>query len=273
MRLLAMILSAVSGQAPPQTTLAPIPMQPTSQWSLEYDENSCILSRAFGDGPARIQLAIRTTPFNPETELVVISGQSVASDSAGTGSITLDEAASPLEARYVAALSKTGENHVAVMSLNKITAETIIASTTLRVDFPGRPSRRFSLRGSKGVVTALNGCSDDLMKSWGIDPIAEKSIVTPAVPINAEGDWIRYTDYPDIATRQRRGGATTILWTIETNGKARDCRVIKPSGWVDLDRAACAAIQQRARYKPAMDQNGMPVVSHKARKVSWLIPN
>ncbi len=64
-----------------------------------------------------------------------------------------------------------------------------------------------------------------------------------------------------------------IGWTIGTDGRAVDCRVLKTSGVPDLDQASCRALVKRARYRPALDAMGKPVESYGTRNVQWLLPH
>ncbi|MBY8823214.1 TonB family protein [Sphingomonas colocasiae] len=92
---------------------------------------------------------------------------------------------------------------------------------------------------------------------------------------SAKGDparWITNDDYPVAAIRARAEGVSSIAWTIDVDGRAIDCKVVRSSGNADLDAAACAALTRRARYSPALDEAGDPVRSTGQRDVGWKLP-
>jgi protein TonB len=58
----------------------------------------------------------------------------------------------------------------------------------------------------------------------------------------------------------RRAQATVeVSFVVRTNGLADQCRVIVPSGNQEVDRATCRLIQQRFRFRPALDAAGRPI--------------
>lgn len=92
----------------------------------------------------------------------------------------------------------------------------------------------------------------------------------------AKGDparWITNDDYPPSAIRAGAQGTTAISWDINAEGRVENCVVTASSGNADLDRAACAALTRRARYTPAVDQNGAPIRSKSSRRVRWVLPD
>lgn len=105
--------------------------------------------------------------------------------------------------------------------------------------------------------------------------------VTPPAPVapfvskaaGAKGnpaDWITNDDYP---SGVEAAGVTAIAWDIGANGRVENCRTTSSSGNSSLDRAACEALRRKARYSPALDQNGNPIrVTNQTRRVRWELP-
>lgn len=83
--------------------------------------------------------------------------------------------------------------------------------------------------------------------------------------------WIVADDYPPAALRDERQGTTLIEWDVDARGLISACRVISTSGWADLDKAACDAIQRRGSYLVAPGEK-RPVVATYSRRVRWVIP-
>lgn len=47
--------------------------------------------------------------------------------------------------------------------------------------------------------------------------------------------------------------------TIGADGRVRNCELLASSGTADLDRAICANVAKRPRFKPATDEDGAVV--------------
>lgn len=80
---------------------------------------------------------------------------------------------------------------------------------------------------------------------------------------------IRNSDYPDGAWKARIGGVVLVEYIVETNGRARDCRVVRSSGRSDLDTTTCRLIESRYRYEPAKDRTGRPIAEVQGWEQTW----
>ncbi|MES3151376.1 energy transducer TonB [Sphingomonas faeni] len=127
----------------------------------------------------------------------------------------------------------------------------------------------FTLLNAKAAFEALAKCNDSTVKLWGIDPTERSRIAQSAEPASYPGDWVVTNAYPMTIVRKGAQGTSIVLWTIGLDGRVADCRTVVSSGEVELDKAACRAITQRGRYKPALGHDGKPMISHSTRKVAW----
>lgn len=80
---------------------------------------------------------------------------------------------------------------------------------------------------------------------------------------------ITYGDYPPAAMSRGEQGAVTIAWTIWTDGQMQSCHVVQSSGSQTLDEATCRLATRRARFRPASDNAGRPVIAHASRRFLW----
>ncbi|WP_264595396.1 energy transducer TonB [Sphingobium sp. B12D2B] len=70
----------------------------------------------------------------------------------------------------------------------------------------------------------------------------------------------------------RRNGwedATVIHFTVGETGQPSDRRLVESSGRDVLDKASCEMITTRARYTPARDALGQPVMSGFNQRIHW----
>lgn len=107
------------------------------------------------------------------------------------------------------------------------------------------------------VLTALAPASADLRRdAVAIDPAS----------------WITADDYPPTAIRAGEHGIVAVELDIGTSGFATGCTIIGSSGSATLDAATCNVLSRRARFQPAVDDQGMPTVSTFSRRVVWQLP-
>lgn len=96
--------------------------------------------------------------------------------------------------------------------------------------------------------------------------------VVPLKPIGAIG-WLTPDDYPQDALRNNQQGITLFRLTVGMNGKPFRCDVVMPSGVASLDSATCAIMMRRARFQPAHDQYGQPVIATYVSSNSFTLPD
>jgi len=73
--------------------------------------------------------------------------------------------------------------------------------------------------------------------------------------------WYGYNDYPTAADRAGEQGYVTVAFDIGIDGRMANCTVVRSSGYSRLDAVPCKALPQRARFRPAKDASGRPVVT------------
>lgn len=76
-------------------------------------------------------------------------------------------------------------------------------------------------------------------------------------------------DYPNGASRANVGGSVSVRFTVGTDGRVSDCRVMQTSGNGELDRTTCALIERRFHYQPARDANGQPTTDVMGWRQDW----
>lgn len=91
-------------------------------------------------------------------------------------------------------------------------------------------------------------------------------------PTGNPGDWVTSEDYPATALREGQEGVTAFLLNIDKNGVPVKCTISSSSGAATLDQATCDLLIARARFTPARDTNGKPLVGSYSNKINWRIP-
>lgn len=93
-----------------------------------------------------------------------------------------------------------------------------------------------------------------------------------ARPVGKPGAWATAEDYPSLDLTAEHEGVTRFSLSIDTSGRVSGCTVTASSGWPGLDNATCRLIMKRARFSPAMDENGQPTTGAFASAIRWTIP-
>jgi TonB family protein len=96
----------------------------------------------------------------------------------------------------------------------------------------------------------------------------------PAKPKGNPGNWIPLWSYP--RGRCCRGcpeGVVAFTLTIGTNGRPTKCEITSSSGHLELDEITCPNLMKRAKFDPALEAEGNPVVGEWSSKVHWKYPD
>ncbi len=80
---------------------------------------------------------------------------------------------------------------------------------------------------------------------------------------------ITNADYPPSARAARQGGTVTAHFNVGTDGRARNCSVVKSSGNADIDATTCRLIEQRFRFEPARNKAGQPITDVTGWQQTW----
>jgi protein TonB len=76
-------------------------------------------------------------------------------------------------------------------------------------------------------------------------------------------------DYPAAVGAAGIGGTVSVIYTIEPDGSADECRITRSSGNRSLDATTCRLIEERFRFEPSRDRQGRPVRSRMVQDHYW----
>lgn len=86
------------------------------------------------------------------------------------------------------------------------------------------------------------------------------------------GDIVSARDYPKATRALRLGSFVTVSLTVGTDGRARDCRIVRASRDPEADRITCRLAVERFRFNPARDAAGRPVEAVYGWQQRWFAP-
>ncbi|MEM6828791.1 MAG: energy transducer TonB [Pseudomonadota bacterium] len=281
-------LAAKITQSEALATKQVIKLEPISPWTLDYGEGRCRLARVFGsvndrhllffdqavpDDSMSITVAGSQTQgfsrpgrvylgFEPETVLERLDRMGVGDVPSFGPAIIL--AAFNIEPSEEERASAPSPEHIAA----GIDPRAMAGSD--RVTFmSGKRVLSLETGNMKEPIEALNTCTDDLLKDWGLDPAKHKSY-RPVVFRNLRGiTKTIQANYPRAALLKGQSGIVWMRVTVEADGTASDCRLEKTTQADSLESPACKTVMRSGRFDPAVDKDGNPIRSFYATSITY----
>ena len=136
----------------------------------------------------------------------------------------------------------------------------IAAVSQLTISKPLRQPLYLKIGSMTKPLAALDMCVTDLVKSWGVDADRYPSATRAVEPIGP-ASWLADVEYP--AAAQQKGAQALIAFrlSVDTSGRPTACHIQQSARPADFDEILCAALMRRARFKPALDKDKLPMPS------------
>ena len=81
---------------------------------------------------------------------------------------------------------------------------------------------------------------------------------------------LRYGDLPEGVLAPGEEATVEVLYWVNPDGRASQCRAERSSGYPVLDRLVCSLIVERFRFRPAKDTHGKPVRAGVIENHTWV---
>jgi hypothetical protein len=287
------LVAASSAQA--QAKDVPLQLKQTSAWTVDYANERCRMLRQFGDGEDKVFLVF--DQFGPgEYYRITIAGKPVKSPK-DAGEVTIQFGPSEKEQQLgfyrgtfgqdpalvfhsLARLAPpTAEEQAAINNAKKgewievvpITPERYGAIRSLTIGKPLRRAVILETGPMRKVIDAMDTCVDELMASWGIDVARHKKLTKVVEPITSPEKWVVSSDYP---TKMLSAGQPAIVdfrLSIDADGNPVSCYIQLTTRPKEFDKAVCGSLMKRARFKPALDEDGKPLTSYYRNTVRFVL--
>jgi hypothetical protein len=280
-------------------------LKPSSKWQMDYSPDSCNLARKFGEGDDTLILMLER--FVPsESFYLSLAGKPVNQiESRSEFAIRFGPAEEEQKVNY--SLGTLADKMPIILTTGslRIVAPTAAETLELKQAFknpdqdiqnvirsrpPVDPARLAAVNyvafgkpfnqeiiletGSlKSAFTALEKCTDELLTHWGIDVEKHKNLTRRLTPIGSPAKWLTYADYP--SKMLNIGGQTIVRFrlNVDAAGKPSACHIQKSTKMIEFDAVACRALMMRARFKPALANDGTPVASYYSNSVCFAMPD
>lgn len=263
----------------------------TSPWNMHYADDGCQLLRQFGTGADRVILSLER--YEPTSGFrVTLAGRPLAS-AQNKEHVALRFGPDSTGSRMKITVGNLGEFEPALFGETSLYDDDSTEAIARRAEEQnGLPPARMTwgqiaeqenarakaipwiavdLTKSRRVVletgnlqqplSALRACTDNLVKSWGLDPVEQATLASPPVPRTNPGKWIGTYDYPVEMSRQGKQALIQVRLMVDANGDVSSCHIQQSTRLKAFDDLTCKVLTKRAKFEPARDAAGKPVAS------------
>lgn len=265
----------------------PLRLKPSTKWNVHYFNDSCRLSRTFGEGNRQVTLmadqfapaehfqlilvgkpanreslgrplkgAVRFGPAEQESKVTAMMGDMQRQPALLVNGVV--ELAPPSEAEIAA--MKQGARTAVPYFRPPIGPAREAAATWLHVRVEGGRDFVLETGPMDKPLAALRACAWDSVATWGLDVEQQKALRRKAIPRNPP--WLRSSDYPTDMIREGQQAMIHVRLMVDETGRPTSCHIQASSRPKEFDKAVCDAFMKRARFEPALDAQGKPVRSY-----------
>ncbi|MFC4291241.1 energy transducer TonB [Sphingorhabdus arenilitoris] len=297
LRLAATLTGLAIVTSPALAAKAPLVLEPSLKWIVDYKDEGCRLVRTFGPKDNEVMfVASRYAPG--DTFKLTIAGKPVK----------LSSAQKPVHFQF-GPTEADQEKGFFIGELGKGNPAIIVAGGMLIGPLPGPkidtyrssndgspqtekafPSDRYAavqqlvigkpLRQSVILRTgpldkafaAMDQCIDNLITYWGIDPEKHRTLTRYAVPASNPGNWVRADDYPRDMLFSGQAAIVEFRLNVGSDGQPSACNIQATTRPKEFDDAVCKSLMKRASFEPALDSAGQPMNSFWTNTVIFQLP-
>lgn len=278
--------AAVAAMAAPAPVFAqehaPRVFQGSGPWTADFGADYCRLMRTFRDGEDEVTLAFERIQPGPMARLLVV-GDSVrpyrGADRIGyrfAPSGSEPEGPTSLSSDFASSRTPEGER-MTILSLVALDE----APRPAAYDPQAEKARAEQIRslvledgllqplqfdtGTMGdVVTVLQGCTSDLIATWGIDEERHARLQRGVIP--RAGPLIGRNTVPFGQFARLTGNYNQVRVMVNASGEATSCHIHFPTLEESTNAQICEQVLENAQFEPALDGDGEPLDSY------WLVP-
>lgn len=287
-RVLGLFLALCVFQFPELARAKDYQLTPTTDWQLTDARDSCQLVRTFGAAKEQVVARLirgHPTPWfdmnlsgEPLADFAKESAIRIQFGTAGTAIVRQPNVRNfgnrptlPLNLLHLGnidaeKLEAEGTARPLAMAPLPVSVEEAVA----RVSVAGA-KRSMSLElGSMGApMAAMRGCTEALVRSWGLDPAEQASLTTTPILRGSVRNVLSGNDYPLTSVLAGAGAIVRTRLMVDAAGQVTACSIQGGDPTSALSKLTCNALNRRATFEPARDRTGKAVASYYLLKVDW----
>ena len=282
---LTVLALAAALVAPVAEAKEPLRLSPSSKWHVNYAPDSCRLARSFGAGDEEVVLLLDRFQPGPSVYMTLVGKPlRVRSDNRRI-TLRFGPDDPPFDKQFESAEVEGGKAALVLRGglfitgydpawaagerdddgtrpLPVVDPALYDAIDHLELRIPGKQTMVLETGSMLAAERTLTACTDDLLRGWGIDVAAHRTLSRRAVPVGAPGKWMNSSDYPAEMRRQGYQGLVFFRLVVDREGKPVSCHIQQSTRPQAFDDAVCKGIMARASFAPALDAAGTPIVSY-----------
>lgn len=273
-----------------------ITLEPHSNWTLDYGDDSCALRRDFGGAESPVFLEMRQYSPDSSMQMLVASAHHTRRRNSSdyrrqrTRQIRFlpDEEGRSADGFYINFPDDIGG---ITFTATLRTAEYLPSAEVPRPEWPDaardeREAQVYAIEIANvfrddlilqtgrlhAPMEAMRTCLDELLTHWGVDVEAHRTLTRKAVPLNMV-EWAREVQevYPRSMLNGREQASLRIRLDVSPEGRATGCHMQTRLGEEEFEHTACRILMANARYEPALDAQGQPIASYHVLQVVYQI--
>lgn len=260
-------------------------LAPVTPWNVDYAPATCTLARGFGD-KAKPDIFM-LEQFGPSTtfQLLLISDQLPRYEQGETLFLRYGESARIPLRSAMPGTTKAGKHTLTIarsalvpfdelpddVEAPSVTEAQEAAVTSVSVQFHGRTTVFATGRMDKAFAT-LRKCTDQLVQSWGLDPVQQRTLSARPRPLSKPSNWITSSAYPSGMVMMGKQGLVNFRLSVDEKGVPTACEIQRSYSDPQFDKVTCQLLMRRGRFAPARDAAGKPIASYYLNSVRFIMP-
>lgn len=250
----------------------PIQLQPSSQWDLDYGQNSCRLIRLMGEGKQQTKLVFESVGPGDLTMLVI--GRPLFTPKYEPGVTVKFVPAQINDYKGTAAVGASGHEAAAFWSnlgfTNTVPNDVIARSNAIQVNIEGGHPVVLATGDLAGAMQALEKCEQDELADFGVDPAVQAKITRPASAPNL-GEWLKTETVFSGRQEDQRISEASFRLLVDAAGHVTKCESVSRFNVPEFDVALCNALQKGAPVQPAQLADGTKVQSYVVEHIDFTL--
>jgi TonB family protein len=261
----------------------PEPLARVGKWLVNYDRDACHLAAQFGEGKRAVIAQFTRYQPGDTFDLALIGNRFNLREAQVEGKVDFGISARPAEvsglhgnvgkmkAVFLRSLRFDGwESKEEFDVPARLAPEQEARITGAVVAMRGARPFRLEFGSLEKPLVQMRLCMDNLVKSWGYDPVQQATALRPVSAITSPAKWLSSSDYPMNAVTNGHNGLVQFRLDVDPEGKVAGCFILSRTSPDDFADITCRAMTRRARLQPALDAQGKPMRSYYVSKVIWL---
>jgi len=242
-------------------------LPPTNKWVVEYADNECVLSRAYGTADRPITLAFTRSPMERSMQVTLLQKSDRKDRHSGPAQVKFGDR--KFIGDYGGSYLDTKALRRLTVALEDVSFDPAERPEIVAVEIPGEVQDNFLIPGFSGALGVLGKCVEDLGVDWGFSIEDQQRLAKPAKAVRKLEGVFSGNDYPPDAVQDNASGRARVRILVDTSGRATDCLILASSGHSSLDAATCRILRSRARFHPAEDVDGNRVRGAAVTSIEW----